>query len=290
MLVTSFEIEGPSGPEKIEIRRPRNPKEFKELVRVQLETWEMSKTEIVGHRIIRAIADNGGVVLGAFTEDGRAVGYSLAFLAEEGGKIFLYSHHTGVVPRYQGKGIGFRLKLAQREEAIRRGIDLIKWTFDPIRAGNSYFNLTKLGVISNTFLMNYYGRMNDSLNRGMRSDRLKAEWYIRSLHVEKRIHGPINVERIVNWGEEVLRIEKVGDVEIPGEPIEFPHSDVVLIKIPENLEEVRKDRLAMESWRNAMAKAFIFYFSHGYWDACFLMPYHVLIRAKKEDILSGVIL
>ena len=53
----------------------------------------------------------------------------------------------GVLPEYRDAGIGRRLKLRQRDDALARGIELIEWTFDPLELKNAYFNMERLGAI-----------------------------------------------------------------------------------------------------------------------------------------------
>ena len=53
----------------------------------------------------------------------------------------------GVTPDARDGGLGLALKLAQREHALRMGIDLIEWTYDPLQALNAHLNFAKLGVV-----------------------------------------------------------------------------------------------------------------------------------------------
>ena len=105
----------------------------------------------------------------------------------------------GIEAAYRGRGVGTALKKAQREQALHRGIDLIKWTFDPLESRNAYLNLEKLGVIIREYRVNHYGFTSSHLQRGMESDRLIVEWWL------NRSRVPI--------GEESRRISIVDDVE-----------------------------------------------------------------------------
>src|SRR2546428_12627531 len=102
---------------------------------------------------------------------------------------FHYSHITGVLRAYQKRGVGLLLKKRQRDLVLKEGIDLVKWTFDPLQAGNAYFNIRKLGAIAREYHRNLYGRMPDSLNKSMISDRFEAEWWIRTRRVNNILHG-----------------------------------------------------------------------------------------------------
>ncbi len=75
-------------------------------------------------------------------------------------------------------GIGQKLKLRQKTWALDRGYDLICWTFDPLMSLNGNLNIGKLGGIARSFIPNFYGNMEDSLNRGNYTDRVVCEWWI----------------------------------------------------------------------------------------------------------------
>ncbi len=84
---------------------------------------------------------------------------------------------------YRNGGLGRRLKLMQREEALSRGIELIEWTFDPLEIKNAYLNIEKLGAIARRYNINQYGITSSPLQGGLPSDRLIAEWWLRSKRV-----------------------------------------------------------------------------------------------------------
>ena len=119
---------------------------------------------------------HGGLVLGAFRPDGEAVAMSFAFLGRIEGRLCLYSQLTGVVPGYQSQGLGYRIKIHQRDFARAEGIGSIAWAFDPLQAGNAHFNLVRLGASAGRYVDNMYGERTDALNAGVPTDRLIAEW------------------------------------------------------------------------------------------------------------------
>ncbi|GMU77440.1 MAG: hypothetical protein AMXMBFR46_02410 [Acidimicrobiia bacterium] len=123
----------------------------------------------------------GEQLLGAYAP-GRAhdpdalVGVSIGFVGTHPGGLHLHSHVTGVERWAQLAGVGFALKLAQRDWALARGITQVRWTFDPLVARNAYFNLTKLGARGVAYHVNCYGVMPDATNAGDESDRVEAVW------------------------------------------------------------------------------------------------------------------
>jgi predicted GNAT superfamily acetyltransferase len=100
---------------------------------------------------------------------------------------------VGVVPGYQNRGVGRLLKFAQRDGAIARGINLIEWTFDPLQLRNAHFNLARLGAVVRRYIPNFYGRTSSPLHAGLPTDRLVAEWWIRSTRVADTLSGKRNV-------------------------------------------------------------------------------------------------
>jgi predicted GNAT superfamily acetyltransferase len=125
----------------------------------------------------------GGQVIGAF-ENNVLVGFVTSFVGCRAGCVYLHSHILAVLPSHRDRGIGRSLKLAQREEAISRGIKLIEWTFDPLRIKNAYFNINRLGVIVRCYSQCHYGTLLSSLDNGLPTDRVTAEWWITSARVQ----------------------------------------------------------------------------------------------------------
>jgi predicted GNAT superfamily acetyltransferase len=154
-------------------------------------------------------------VLGAFLGE-QMIGFSLAFPGvKDGGRPYWHSHMTGVLPDYQNRRIGRQLKLFQRQEAVRAGIDLIEWTFDPLEIRNAYFNIERLGVIVSHFLPNQYGITSSRLHGGLPTDRLVAEWHVRSERVERAIDGPpLEAAVIVATIEIPTEIPELRDTEV----------------------------------------------------------------------------
>jgi predicted GNAT superfamily acetyltransferase len=118
------------------------------------------------------------------------VGFCIAIPGiKAGAKGYLHSHMLGVMKEYRDAGLGRRLKLAQREDAIRQGIDLIEWTFDPLEIKNAFFNIERLGAIVRRFVLNQYGTTSSPLNAGLPTDRCTAEWWLESDRVTSLLAG-----------------------------------------------------------------------------------------------------
>jgi predicted GNAT superfamily acetyltransferase len=173
----------------IEIRGLTAHAEFQDAVRLQQQIWGFEEIELLPLRLFVVALKVGGQVFGAF--DGqRMIGFCLAIPGlKAGGKSYLHSHMLGVLPEYRDAKVGKRLKLAQRDEALSRGIDLIEWTFDPLEVKNAFFNVERLGAIVRRYVFNQYGTTTSHLHGGLPTDRCIAEWWIGSPRAEAIIAG-----------------------------------------------------------------------------------------------------
>ncbi|HBY61386.1 MAG TPA: acetyltransferase [Solibacterales bacterium] len=173
----------------LEVRALTTHAEFGEAVRLQKTIWGFEEIELLPVRLFVVATKVGGQAFGAF-DKGRMVAFCLAIPGlKAGGKTYLHSHMLGVLAEYRNSGVGRSLKLAQREEALARGIELIEWTFDPLEIKNAYFNMERLGAVVRRYVLNQYGATTSHLHGGLPTDRCVAEWYIRSPRVEAAVAG-----------------------------------------------------------------------------------------------------
>ncbi len=160
--------------------------EFDECVRIQQAVWRFDDLETVPSDVFIVALKTGGQIIGAF-EGNRQIGFTLAFLAARDKEIYLHSHFAAVLPQFQGAGVGQQLKFAQREDALKRGIRLIEWTFDPLALMNAHFNLNRLGAIIRRYIPNFYGVTSSPLHGNSPTDRFVAEWWLDSDHTNTRL-------------------------------------------------------------------------------------------------------
>jgi len=172
----------------IRIRTMTDAQEMSVCVELQQRIWGYAPIDTVPDQIFIVARKTGGHVMTAY--DGEMpVGFSLAFAAMRDGHSYLHSHMVGVLEEYQNRSVGRLLKLAQREDALARGIDLIEWTFDPLQLKNAHFNIERLGAIVRRYLPNLYGRTSSPLHAGLATDRLVAEWWVRTPRVRDVLSG-----------------------------------------------------------------------------------------------------
>ena len=170
------------------IRHCHGIKEFESCVGVERAVWKSADLDVVPVPLFVVAAETGGQVLGAF-HGNELVGFTMAIAGMRRGKPFLHSHMNAVLDRYCDHGIGRKLKLFQREDALARGVDLIEWTFDPLILKNAYFNLMRLGAIARRYLPDAYGITTSPLHSALPTDRLVAEWHLRSPRVVRVLAG-----------------------------------------------------------------------------------------------------
>ncbi|HZP90919.1 MAG TPA: GNAT family N-acetyltransferase [Actinomycetota bacterium] len=226
----------------VELRELTTLEDADRILEVMIATW--GEHQLLPRELIRALMHSGNAPWGAF-EGPRMVGYVLGFLGREGDLPHVHSHMLAVRPEHRSRGVGYALKLAQRAAALDLGVEVVRWTFDPLLSKNAYFNLAKLGAVCDAFHRNFYGEMTDLLNRGERSDRLVVRWELTA-----EPSGPAE-ER----GAVVLDREGPEDRPrpAPGDP---PQTGPALVRIPRDYQALReRDRALALAWREASAAA-----------------------------------
>ena len=250
------------------IRTLAAPEEYRAVEQVQRAAWGLTSDPPVPATIQRAIHDNGGLLLGAFS--GREmVGFALGFLGREEEHLYHYSHMTGVLPAHQNRHVGRALKLRQRDEVRAQGLDEIRWTYDPLQSKNAFFNIRRLGGIPDRYYPRYYGPMGDALNEGLETDRLRLIWPLSHPKVESRLRGeypsPADDEA---WlaGASALIETALGDQGLRRPAtVRLPTNPRAYLEIPADLAAVRtRDPGSARRWREAVREAFLGALEHGY--------------------------
>ena len=170
--------------DSIVIRNCHELEELRTAVALQKEVWNFTDAELVPLRLFVVAEKVGGQVIGAF-DGAEMVGFALSVPGMRAGHPYLHSHMLAVRQSYRNGGLGRRIKLFQREEAMGRGFELIEWTFDPLEIKNAYLNIEKLGAIARRYTINQYGITTSPLQGGLPTDRLIAEWWLKSKRVEQ---------------------------------------------------------------------------------------------------------
>jgi predicted GNAT superfamily acetyltransferase len=186
--------------------------QFDRCVALEEAIWGYDPADMIPRRMFLLASRIGGQVLGAYDGDVLA-GFAMALPGYRNGHAYLHSHMVGVLPQHRNRGIAKALKLAQRHDALARGIELIEWTFDPLEIKNAHLNIAKLGVIVRRYQPNFYGPSSSPLQGGLPTDRVYAEWWLRSRRVEQTLQGL------------TAEVSVLAEVEVPADVSAWKSSD-----------------------------------------------------------------
>jgi predicted GNAT superfamily acetyltransferase len=187
----------------IQIRDIKGFSELRAVEDLQKEVWDCNDREILPSLALIPLLEIGGMLLGAFAGV-EMVGFVLGFPGFDSGRPILHSDMLAVKAAYRSHGLGYKLKLRQREEALAKGIDRITWTFDPLQSRNAYLNFAKLGVKADRYKPNYYGESSSFLH-STGTDRLWVTWELETERVRQRLElGPNHREPLRLAGVPVL--------------------------------------------------------------------------------------
>ncbi|HRE49744.1 MAG TPA: hypothetical protein PLD47_18620 [Aggregatilineales bacterium] len=243
-----------------DIRPLKHVEDLERVVTLQKMT-EGQDTSAIHRHLLISFVHNGGLVMGA-SHEGQMVGYLISYLGIESpeadrpamANLKLVSQRMGVLPEFRDHGVGYELKLAQRRWAIEQGIRLVTWTFDPLKSRNAYFNIRKLGAISQEYQRDYYAATPDTVNAET-TDRLVVEWWVTHNRVEQRLsrrRAALTITQYVEGNTPVLNPTTLGSDGFvrPAWRINMPMSKLGLVEIPDNWEEMKKaDRPLADEWR-----------------------------------------
>jgi predicted GNAT superfamily acetyltransferase len=241
--------------------------DYERCVEIQLAVWGYSDGDLVPSRVFVVARAIGGQVVGAYAGE-ELVGFAMALPGYRDGQPYLHSHMLAVLPEHRNAGLGRRLKLAQREEAMARGIERMEWTFDPLEIKNAHLNIARLGAIARRYLPDFYGPSTSALQGGLPTDRLVAEWWLRSPHV-RRILGEAEADTaLATQAAHHLPSDGAQErVEVPRAVYDWKRSPDQR-KLAEQLQT--RNRLALES-AFARGLAITGYDRSPEGDGCFLL-------------------
>lgn len=297
--------------DSIIIRPLKTHDEFHTCEDVQRAAWHMGQhgEEVPAH-MLQAVQWHGGAVLGAFTPAGEMIGFVFGFLgtgtdeqaAQMGGSPYVHcSHMMGIVPAWQGRSVGYRLKLAQREHVLAQGLRLIVWTFDPLQSRNARLNIEKLGGICRRYIRNAYGELDEAINAGLPTDRFELEWWVDSPRVRARLEQPPRSRALDDWLEAGAQLVNPSTVRTdglrgPGRVIPAFEADPILIEIPGDVNALKQaDMELARAWRFHIRELCEQAFGAGYVVSRFVTEgrgpsrrsFYVLERGSVEELVFG---
>ncbi len=194
-----------SGPRQIAIRDLAGIEELTQLKAVEKEVWGMADEDTLPLTFAIASKAAGNLFVGAFDRD-KLVGFAFGFIGREHGVITVHSHMLAVLEAYRELDLGWRLKQAQRDRAIAMGIPEMTWTYDPLQSRNAHFNFCKLGVVSDSYKVDFYGPETSSMLHQNGTDRLWVRWMLHSARVRDRLNDRLT-DRSTTDGATKTRLE-----------------------------------------------------------------------------------
>jgi predicted GNAT superfamily acetyltransferase len=240
----------------ISVRDLRTLGEFGACVALQRQVWGRDFSDVVPASLLKIGSEVGGVTAGAFTPEGTLVGFVYGLTGVRDGHLTHWSHMLGVARSHQGMGIGHRLKIFQRDQLLSRGIAEMRWTFDPLVAGNAYFNVSLLGARIERYVPDMYGDMGSDLH-AFGTDRFVARW---DLGASAKASFPPAPTPSIREAGPVFDPEAEGSGSCAGD---LPSR--VRIEIPGNVHALaREDPSSAREWRLRTRKALVTALRWGY--------------------------
>lgn len=265
--------------DEIEIRPISTTADLKQAETLQQVVWGGDDLEVISYHTLHALQHNGSCLIGAFVQD-KLVGFVMGVLGlvntpdridqVAAARLKMYSVMAGVLPEYQKSGIGYRLKLAQREFANHIGIRLITWTYDPLESLNAHLNISKLGCICQTYHRNFHGEMG-GINAGLPTDRFDIEWWVTSNRVESRVgkrRRPLSYQQLLDGNAQLINPTTFDKHGLPLPAFHYDldyHRNLLLLEIPANFQAIKQnDPDLARGWREHTRYLFEDLFAHQF--------------------------
>lgn len=256
--------------------------EMEQVQQLEAKIWQT--VPLPTHQTLTAVK-HGGIMVGAYEQD-QLVGFSYGFAAMNNGRTYLCSHMLGIDEAYRSQQIGEKLKFAQRDIAIKKGYDLMVWTYDPLETRNGYLNLTKLNSICHTYVENCYGEMKDGFNKGLPSDRFEVHWHLTSPYVTEQLQPNVaNAKPIVS-----ITMGADGLPQLNEDQVESLEAQAYFLPVPKDFQSLKaqSQQQAMH-WRFSTRRLFNQLFAAGYAAVRLEQQeqYNNYIFVKKEALPLG---
>ncbi len=252
-------------PPRWEIRPLEGAEEFRACVELQEETWGVGFSERVPEAILRVAARMGGVISGAFLPDGRMAGFVFGLTGLDGARLAHWSDMLAVTPELRGSGLGWELKMHQRDRLLALGVSRVYWTFDPLVAANAHLNFAKLGVVSREYVEDMYGGSDSPLHRGIGTDRLVVVWELDSERVGERLGSPGLLPPFPPDAEPALEGAGPGGSGGPARMRLDLDAGSVTIAVPADIHRLKEeDPECARRWRETTRRVFRHYIDRGW--------------------------
>ena len=236
--------------------------EMHEVEELQKEIWGVADRDIFPALALLPMKELGCILIGAFDRD-QMVGFVFGFPGFKNGQVLIHSDMLGVRPSYRAFGLGQKLKLAQRNQALAMGIDKITWTFDPLQSVNAHLNFARLGVIADRYEIDFYGDTSSFLHR-IGTDRLWVTWLLNSPRVNARLAQASHDSNAQQFLEDIPALVRVGREQEPQSNEDAIDGDKLLIEIPDSGVLLQSNEQLARRWRETTRQAFRKALDSGY--------------------------
>lgn len=259
---------------KVTIAPFRNLADYKVCEDIQREVWHSQDIDIVPVPLLLVLNRTGGILLGAYNSLGELIGFVLGMLGSANDRPIHHSFMLAVRVAYRNFDVGFKLKMAQRKEALKRKIPVITSFFDPMQPANAYFTLGKLGARANSYEENFCGETTSLLDRGLPTDRILTHWDLESSAVLHRLEaGPPRRDFRKELKQRLVinHMTEVAPGMMNSSPVKLNcAAGQFLFEVPYNLPEIKSRDLGIAlEWQGKMRQVFRHYFKKGYVAADF---------------------
>ncbi|MCU0463961.1 MAG: hypothetical protein MUF38_05280 [Anaerolineae bacterium] len=269
--------------DNLKIRLLTTLDEMYEAADLQRTFWGNDVESVVPAQMLYTIYESGGHVIGAF-DGGRMVGVLIGLIGTDTAiqdrpamaNLLIASKRMVVLPEYRSGGIGYKLKLAQRDAAIRQSIRLVTWTFDPLKSPNAHLNLRKLGGVVREYKVNAYGTDDrNGLSMFGWSDRIRVQWWVTHRRVDERINGTrpdLNLRHYLDAGATLVNPSGMADgVTVPGDIMNTVDTSFALVEIPLDFDRIaRSEPEVAQGWQQHVRQVMLPLFNLDYFISDFL--------------------
>ena len=249
----------------IEIRHIDSRDGYAACVALQKETWGQDFNDAVPASILMVSQRVGGITAGAFDESGEMIGCVYGLTGYKDGRPVHWSDILAVKRKARGHGIGKRLKLFQRDELLRNGVETMYWTYDPLQALNANLNFNSLGALPVEYVVDMYGETGSDLHSGLGTDRFIVQWDMASKHVENALAGTVSGP--VSRDTQFSPIVNSTSADTHPEPYEgdLPDLPMLRVEIPASIDDTKRESADIGArWRACTRRAFTHYLDKGY--------------------------
>ena len=254
--------------DNISIKRLMNSDDFDQAVELQKTYWGADASNLVPRHMLHSLSHHGGHILAAYFND-QLIGFVMGFIGIDthcdlpgdpsaASRLLIMSKRMLVLPGHRGKNIGFRLKLAQRDIALKLGIELVTWTFDPLLAPNAHLNLRKLGGVARRFEVNYFGWSEPDT---LKADRLILQLRVNDRRVRACADGVANIKTLRQYLDNrspVINLANAAGRWLePATSVQRAAAPCRLLEIPSNIEEMEREAPDLAArWRRHIRELF----------------------------------